>query len=126
MNSILTSIKQLLGITEDYKAFDSEIVLHINSVFRILNQLGVGKLGFEIMDEGPTWEDFLGEKTSQLSHVKTYTYLKVKCVWDPPTIGSHMTAIEQTLKELEWRLNVQVDPDDYEWTTNIDYETKED
>lgn len=125
MNSILISIKQLLGITEDYRAFDAELILHINSVFRILNQLGVGVVGFEIFDESATWQDFLGDKMSMLSHVKTFVYLKVKYVWDPPTVGAQMNAIDQTLKELEWRINVQADPDDYEWTTNVDDEIED-
>lgn len=116
MDSILDSVKQQLGITSDYNAFDSELILHINSVLRILNQLGVGKLGFEISDSKSKWSDFLGDKENILSEVKTFVYLKVRYFWDPPSVGSHMTALENVLKELEWRINVEVDPIDYDWS----------
>lgn len=116
MDSILDSVKQQLGITSDYTAFDSELILHINSVLRILNQLGVGKTGFEISDSKSKWIDFLGDRESDLSEAKTYVYLKVRYFWDPPAVGSHMTALENMIKELEWRLNVEVDPIDYDWS----------
>ena len=116
MDSILNSVKQQLGITSDYNAFDAELILHINSVLRILNQLGVGKLGFEISDSNSKWSDFLGDKESILSDVKTYVYLKVRYFWDPPSVGSHMSALENIIKELEWRINVEIDPVDYDWS----------
>lgn len=115
MDSILTSIKQQLGIVEDYDAFDNELIIHINSVLRILNQMGVGKTGFNISDSSSTWSDFLGAYENELSDVKTYVYLKVRTIWDPPTVGSHVTAMENMIKELEWRINVQIDPLDYDW-----------
>lgn len=116
MDSILTSIKQQLGIVEDYDAFDNELIIHINSVLRILNQMGVGKTGFNISDLSSTWSDFLGAYEKDLSDVKTYVYLKVRTIWDPPTVGSHVTAMENMIKELEWRINVQIDPLDYDWS----------
>lgn len=116
MDSILTSIKQQLGIVEDYDAFDNELIIHINSVLRILNQMGVGKTGFNISDSSSTWSDFLGTYEKDLSDVKTYVYLKVRTIWDPPTVGSHVTAMENMIKELEWRINVQIDPLDYDWS----------
>lgn len=116
MTSILDSVKQQLGITADYHAFDTELILHINSVLRILNQLGVGKLGFEIEDSNSKWSDFLGEKESELSTVKSYVYLKVRYFWDPPTVSSHISAMENMIKELEWRINVEIDPIDYDWS----------
>lgn len=115
MDSILTSIKQQLGIVEDYDAFDNELIIHINSVLRILNQMGVGKTGFNISDSSSTWSDFLGAYENELSDVKTYVYLKVRTIWDPPTVGSHVTAMENMIKELEWRINVQIDPLDHDW-----------
>lgn len=115
MDSILTSVKQQLGIVEDYDAFDNELIIHINSVLRILNQMGVGKTGFNISDSSSTWSDFLGAYEKDLSDVKTYVYLKVRTIWDPPTVGSHVTAMENMIKELEWRINVQIDPLDYDW-----------
>jgi hypothetical protein len=117
MDSILTSVKQQLGITEDYTAFDTELIIHINTVLRIVNQLGVGKLGYVISSEDPgSWATFLGPRENELSEVKTYIYAKVRLIFDPPSVGSHITALENIVKELEWRINVQIDPFDYDWT----------
>lgn len=108
-DSILTSIKKLLGINNEYTHFDPDIIMHINSVFPILNQLGVGpKDGFLISDESLTWKDFLGDDERLLS-VISYTYLKVKIVFDPPQSSIVMEAIKHRISELEWRLNVAVD-----------------
>ena len=76
MESILTSIKKLLGIEEEYTQFDNDIIMHINSVFLNLTQLGVGPAeGFLIEDDTATWEDFIGD-SNQLQAVKSYMYLK--------------------------------------------------
>lgn len=108
-DSILTSIKKLLGINNEYTHFDPDIIMHINSVFPILNQLGVGpKDGFLIFDDSSTWKDFLGDDERLLS-VISYTYLKVKIVFDPPQSSIVMEAIKHRISELEWRLNVAVD-----------------
>lgn len=110
MDSILTSIKKLLGIAEDYTNFDMDIIIHINSVFSILTQLGVGPSeGFSISDKRDTWYDFIGDST-KIELVKTYIYLKVRLVFDPPQSSSVIDAINRTISELEWRLNVSVDP----------------
>ena len=108
--SILTSIKKLLGITEDYKHFDTDIIMHINTVFMILMQLGVGPSdGFTITDDSAMWSDFLTSQ-KQLESVKTYTYLRVKMMFDPPQSGTVIQSTENLIKELEFRLNVEVDP----------------
>ena len=105
--SILTSIKKLLGITADYTNFDTDIILHINSVFMILHQLGVGPIeGFRIEGEDNVWSEFVDEYDN-LDAVKTYVYLKVKMVFDPPLGGAVMESMKQMINELEWRLNVQ-------------------
>ena len=110
MDSILTSIKKLLGITEEYENFDQDIIMHINSVFMILNQLGVGpKSGFSINDKSSTWDEFVPE-SSNLEAVKTYVHLKVKLMFDPPLSSTVIEAIKSQINELEWRLNVSVDP----------------
>lgn len=110
MESILTSIKKMLGITEEYEHFDPDIIMHINSVFMVLTQLGVGpSKGFYIEDSQATWGDFLGDPT-QLQMVKTYMGLKVRLLFDPPTSSTVMNAITQSINEFEWRLNVAVDP----------------
>lgn len=109
MESILTSIKKLLGITEEYKHFDGDIIMHINSVFLILTQLGVGSSeGFSIKDDISTWTDFVSENDVEL--VKSYMYLKVKLLFDPPTSSSVLESINRMINEFEWRLNVAVDP----------------
>lgn len=108
MDSILTSIKKLLGITEEYEHFDPDIIVHINSAFMILNQLGVGpEEGFSIKDKSSTWNEFLSG--SNLEAVKTYVYLKVKLMFDPPLSSTVIEAIKSQISELEWRLNVSTD-----------------
>lgn len=109
MNSILQSIKKLLGIEKDYESFDTDIIIDINSVFMILNQLGVGVFGFTITGPDETWGDFLGDDLSYLQLVKTYTYLKVRLMFDPPSTGVLHEAMERQVKEFEWRLNVQAE-----------------
>ena len=109
MDSILTSIKKLLGIAEDYTHFDDDIKIHINTVFMILRQIGVGPAsGFSITSNTETWTEFLGDLT-ELEAVKTYTYLKVRLLFDPPTSSSILDSINRTIDELEWRLNTQAE-----------------
>lgn len=109
MESILTSIKLLLGITEDYEAFDQQIIAHINSVFMILTQLGVGPPeGFMITSKIDTWNEFVSdEKKMQL--VKSYTYLKVKMLFDPPSTSAVIDSTNRMINEFEWRLNSQAE-----------------
>lgn len=105
-DSILNSIKGLLGIDESEKGFDSDIIMHINSVFMVLNQLGVGPdEGFTISDDSAAWSDFLGGDKS-LEGVKTYAYMKVRMIFDPPTSSSVMDSIKRSIDEFEWRLNI--------------------
>lgn len=112
-DSILTSVKKALNLAEDYEAFDPDVIMHINGVFSTLNQLGVGpSVGFMIEDKVPTWSAFLGSDP-RLNHVKTYVFLRVRLLFDPPSTGFLTTAIEKQIKELEWRLNVQ--REDTEW-----------
>ena len=107
--SILTSIKKMLGIAEDYTEFDEDIITHINSVFLNLTQLGVGpEEGFMIEDDTAIWEDFIDDSI-QLQAVKTYMYLKVKLLFDPPLSSSVTESFTRMIAELEWRLNVAVD-----------------
>ena len=109
--SILTSIKQALGIAEAHVAFDAEIQMHINSAFSTLNQLGVGPVqGYSIADKTSTWDELVGDD-NRLNAVKSYLYLRVKMLFDPPDIGFVITAFKQQIEELEWRLNVTVDDD---------------
>ena len=106
MESILTSIKKLLGIDEDYKQFDTDIIIHINTVFMVLTQIGVGPSeGFAITDEYSTWENFIGDKT-YLNSVKSYMYLRVKLLFDPPLSSAAMDSLKKLADEFEWRLQV--------------------
>ena len=106
MDSILTSIKKMLGIAEEYTPFDVDIILHINSVFMILNQLGVGpSSGFRIEDDSAIWSDFTEDKLD-VEAVKSYIYLTVRLLFDPPSSSAAMESINRLISELEWRLNV--------------------
>ena len=106
MESILTSIKKLLGIAEEYEHFDMDIIMHINSVFTILTQLGVGPPeGFSIQDKAAAWVDFMPEDP-RLEAVKSYMYLKVRLLFDPPLSTAVSEAMNRMASELEWRINV--------------------
>ena len=110
MESILTSIKKLLGIAEDYTHFDNDIIMHINSVFLILTQLGVGPPeGFVIQDATALWTDFVADGKN-LELIKSYTYLKVKIMFDPPLSSAVLDSANQLIKEYEWRIQVAADP----------------
>ena len=110
MESILTSIKKMLGITEEYEHFDADLIMHINTVLSILTQLGVGPSeGFAIKDKTATWSDFLSD-SKNLKSVKSYVYMKVKLIFDPPLTSSVSEAMNRMISELEWRILVTVDP----------------
>lgn len=107
MDSILTSIKKDLGIAEDYTHFDADIIMHINSVLMVLTQLGVGPVeGFQIEDAEDTWDDFIPENFTNFAAVKSYIYLKVKLLFDPPLSSTVIEAMNRMLTEFEFRLNL--------------------
>jgi hypothetical protein len=109
MDSILDSIKKPLGLPLDDDAFDTDVIMHINSIFFNLNQLGVGPTDcFSIQDKTSLWSDFLGD-AKNLEAVKTYIYLKVRLLFDPPTSSFVVDSITKQITEYEWRLNVQVE-----------------
>lgn len=109
--SILTSIKSLLGIGEDYNAFDTEIIMHINSALSVLSQLGVRDAdGYIVTSSDNKWSDIIKEGRN-LEMVKTLIYFKVKKAFDPPQNGTVMSALDAQISELEWRVNVEVDPE---------------
>lgn len=109
MDSILTSIKKLMGMPEEYTAFDQDLIIHINSVFNILYQMGIGPSGFSIQDETSLWSDYLGT-TENLELIKTYVYLKVRLAFDPPTNSSLLGSMNEMIKEYEWRLYITENP----------------
>lgn len=104
MDNILTSIKKLLGIEGIYEHFDDDIIMHINSVFMILNQLGIGpKEGFNITKE-TKWNEYTTDKN--LEAIRTYIYLKVRLVFDPPSSSFAIESIQRTISEYEWRFSI--------------------
>ena len=109
MDSILTSIKKMLGIEEDYTQFDQELILFINSVFGILFQLGVGQTTepYKIADSTDVWDDFM--KGDQIETVKSYVYMKVKLLFDPPSSSFVLNSYQELIKEFEWRCNVDAE-----------------
>lgn len=117
-DSILTSIKKMLGITEEYEHFDADLIMHINSVFSILTQLGVGpSKGFTIEDESANWEDFISDE-AKLTLVKSYMLLKVKLLFDPPLSSAVLDCYKKQIEEYEWRLNVAAENNDEEEIQN--------
>ena len=109
MDSILTSVKKMLGIAKDYTHFDDDLIMHINSVFMILTQMGVGpEKGFRIEDENYTWEEFTSDDVI-FESVKSYMHLKVKLLFDPPASSIVVEAMNRMISELEWRLYTAAD-----------------
>lgn len=107
MASILTTTKKILGLEELYTAFDLDVTTHVNTAFSVLSDLGVGpEEGFFIEDATAEWED-LTIPADQLNMVKTYIYLKVRFLFDPPGTSFLLEAMSNQIKELEWRLNMK-------------------
>lgn len=107
--SILDTVKKMLGVQHNYEHFDSELILHINSVFMVLNQLGLGpSAGFFIADYTSKWNQFLDYSTN-FEAVKNYTYLRVRILFDPPSSSFVLDAMERQIKEFEWRLKLQME-----------------
>ena len=104
--SILNSVKKNLGVPEEYLAFDPDILMHVNSVFSFLHQLGVGPAtGFQINGPEEVWTAFT-EDVILLNPVKTYIYLRVRLLFDPPATSFHLEALKEQIREFEWRINV--------------------
>lgn len=135
INSILDSVKKNLGLDPSYTVFDPDVTMHINSVFSTLNQLGIGPdNGFMIEDNSVTWDAFVGTDL-KLNSVKTYTFLRVKMLFDPPQTSFVIDAMNKQIEEFEWRLNVKregeswtdpnptpttpVDPEMWDWYYNV-------
>lgn len=127
-DSILTSIKKIVGIAESDTSFDPDIIMHVNTIFSVLNQLGIGPTtGFMIEDATPTWDDFLSIKqvgqlqadgtitytdeqlagiNKLLNMVKTYAYLRVRLIFDPPQTSFVIESVNEQIKELEVRMSI--------------------
>lgn len=106
MESILDSIKKLLGIQKEYTHFDSDLIMHINTALSVLTQLGIGPTkGFSISDSTSKWKDFIGDDP-RLESVRSFIHLKVKLLFDPPMSSAVIESINHMIEELEWRLTV--------------------
>lgn len=107
--SILASIKKLLGPEDADISFDTDIIMHINTALFVLTQLGVGsRSGYSITDREQKWSDFLGTVTN-LESIKTYIYLKVRLEFDPPQYQAVIDALTRSIKEYEWRILTQLE-----------------
>ena len=115
--SILDDVKKILGLSSDYNAFDLDIITHINSVFSTLQQLGIGpEQGFSISDKNNNWDEFVTNDNGY-NAIKTYIYLRVRLLFDPPATSFHLESLNQQVKELEWRLNVY--REDSQWESHL-------
>jgi len=113
--SILIGTKKILGVDKNYDVFDHDIITHINSAFSTLTQLGVGPPeGFMIEDDAAVWSDFIDPPDNNYNSVRSYVFLKVRQLFDPPQTSYLITAVEKQIQELEWRLNVYREHDG--WT----------
>ena len=110
IDSILLSVKKQLGIAPDYEPFDPDIIIHINTVFSILHQLGAGpEDGFSISDDSAVWSDYITDNPNKLNLIKSYMYLKVRLLFDPPTNSGVTEATNRMIDELEFRINAATD-----------------
>lgn len=108
--NILNSVKKSIGIVSEYDAFDDVLIIHINSVFMILAQMGVGPAkGFRLEDGSEGWSDFLSEEYENYESVKSYICMKVHLLFDPPSSSTHLEALKQSVSEFEWRLNFEAE-----------------
>ena len=109
-NSILNTVKKAVGLMPDYDAFDDTLIMHINSVFMILSQVGVGpSKGFRIEDASAEWDEFLSNEDENYESVKSYICMKVRLLFDPPSSSTHLQCIKDLVSEFEWRLNIEAE-----------------
>lgn len=111
-DSILLSIKSMLGLSKDYTPFDAELVGHINSAIMVAHQLGIGSNDFMITGSYETWQDWLGDDLARLPAIRHYIYMRTKLSWDPQANAFLVTSLEKQIEEMTWRLNVQAEAGD--------------
>lgn len=110
MESILTSIKQMLGVAQDDESFDQELIIHINSAIAVLTQLGVGPVdGYRITSAAEEWTDLIGDR-KDIDNVKSAVYYRVRMAFDPPQNSFLLDSLKKQSDEAEWRIEVEVDP----------------
>lgn len=106
MESILNLVKKSCGIAAEYTIFDEDLIMHINSVFMVLRQMGIGPAGgYRITDANDSWSDFISDDSLLYEGIKTYVCAKVRLLFDPPSGGTHLNALNQVISEFEWRLH---------------------
>lgn len=121
--SILDSIKQLLGIAKEDDAFDNDILVNINSVFSTLYQLGVGtKEHYFVTNGEETWIAIFAEEQDLIDFIKLYTYMKVRVIFDPPTSSFVLESLNKQIQEIEWRITVQAESPKYFDSESVDGE----
>lgn len=108
--SILKSVKLMLGLPPEYDAYDPQIIIDINSTFDILHQLGVGDGDFYVTGDEETWDEIVPD--TRYNFIKTYVYMKVRLMFDPPQSSYHLQALKDQIAELEWRINSEVEVGD--------------
>lgn len=108
--SVLGTIKKLMGPSElcNYDGFDTDLIVHINSILMNLAQMGIGKDGSAIKDSSSTWEDLVGD-SKMLEGIKSYIYLKTKILFDPPASATILNAYQEEIKQFEWRMMITCD-----------------
>lgn len=107
MASILDDTKKILGLPVNDESYDVDVLMHINSALSTLNQLGIGPdEGFLVEDASSTWDEFFGTD-NRLNSVKTYVFLYVRKIFDPPATSFHLASMNEQIQELQWRLNTQ-------------------
>ncbi|ASR84011.1 hypothetical protein SEA_TEACUP_5 [Arthrobacter phage Teacup] len=117
-DSILDTTKKLLGFESDYTAFDLDIITHINTVFTTLQSLGVGpEEGFMITDKEAVWDEFTG--LEMMNSVKSYMFMRVRLMFDPPTTSFHLESLNKMAQEIEWRLSAQAEEVNNTWLTTM-------
>lgn len=121
-NSILLLTKKKIGISPDDNVFDDDIITDINAVIFSLNMIGIGEEGFSISDASATWTDLLGKDTKIYEAVKTFIYLKVKLMFDPPSSSFVVSALEKQISEIEWKLNFKYESKNNEEQNRITQE----
>ena len=115
MDSILTTIKKLLGIDEEDISFDTDITIHINTVIPALSQMGIGpRNGFIVSSKAEKWSDYITSNDINLESIKTYIYIKVKLIFDPPANSTTIEAFKSNTAELEWRMMLAVETNNLE------------
>lgn len=109
-DSILTTIKKMLGLAEDYEVFDVDVIIHINAALLTLNDLGVGTATpFTVINKEQKWSDFLGNGNTEYESVKAYIYFKTRLAFDPPGTSFAIDAMQKQAEEYAWRLNVRAE-----------------